>query len=146
MPRGGIALKRQLRQARRLDRAAVHVGFEAFQPRERARRLFIKDFQNRAERAHAGGVSRNNQFALFQFENVLKRLHDAFIPRDAAMKRYRLFKRFPLAEIAFVIPRHRVAQARHDVVIRRGDLLQMNHVRFGEDRAASGDARRMRGF
>ena len=51
-----------------------------------------------------------------------------------------------LGYVALEISRKGKAKARHQLVIGRRDLLEVDHVRFREDRAPSGDPRRVLRF
>ena len=44
---------------------------------------------------------------------------------------------FPFADIALEISCQGIAEASDDIIIRGGDLLKMDHIRFGEDTASS---------
>jgi len=96
--------------------------------------------------AHGGEVLGHDQFAVGQAAGAFERPDHARIGRHPAVKRDGASQLLALGDGAFEVPRQRHAQARHDIVVRRRDLLKVDHVGLGEDAAASGDSRGVLGL
>ena len=128
------------------SRIVLHVCFEHLQ---RGNAGVVSRFdhgKNGPDGAHRGEVFGHDQFAVFQTADTLERPHHARIGRHASVKRDGAGKLLALGDRALEVPRKGHAQARDDVVIRRGDLLEVDHVGLGEHAAASGDAGRVFGL
>ena len=81
---------------------------------------------------------------------ALARVHDfpegpdhAGISRDPAGEHQGFQHLFAAPDGTFEVPGDGEAKAGDDVVIRRGELLEVYHVRLGEHAAPPGDARRV---
>ena len=94
-------------------------------------------------RTHDIKMFRNDEGDLqFSFESFL----DTSIRCDATLEDNGGQDLFPSADIIQIILHQGVAKASHDILNRMSDLLFVNHVGFGKDRASSRDPHGVTGF
>ncbi len=92
------------------------------------------------ESPHEGKVFRNDQIPLFEFQDIQKRPAHACVGGHTSLKTDGFNESPPFADVALKIPGQGIAESRDDVVVGRGDLLEMNHVRLGKDAATSSNS------
>ena len=84
-----------------------------------------------------------NKLAGLQIQDLGKGPHHAGVGRDPALEHDRSVEFLAAGDRALKIAGDGETEPGHDIVIGSGDLLQVDHVGFGENTATPGDARRM---
>src|SRR5512135_46324 len=99
--------------------------------------LFVfKRDQNGSNRSHRGKVGWNDQFSIGDFQNVPKGFSHSKIGGHSSLKDDRSWEVLSLPHVTLKISRHRVTEACDDIIIGCGDLLKVDHIRFGKDTAS----------
>ncbi len=133
-------------EGRKLARGALsREGREVVEARPVGRDQFSGGLrvQSGPDGAHGGEVLGDDEVGLVETEDVAHGLHDARVGRHAALEGDRGLDRRRGADSALEVAREGVAEAGDDVVDRRRLLLEVDHVRLGEDRAAARHSRRV---
>ena len=87
----------------------------------------------------------NDELSIGKFQYLLKGLSHSQICRHSSLKEDGFDEVLSLSHIALEISCHGIAEARDDVIIRRGNLLKVDHIRLGKDAAPPRDpGRRLR--
>ncbi len=86
---------------------------------------------------------RNDEPPIREFQDILECLSHSHIGRHPSLKGDRSDKGLSLADVALEISGQGITETGDDVIVRRGDLLKVNHIRFGKDTASSGNAGRI---
>ena len=97
--------------------------------------------QTGANGPHGCKIFRDDQLSVRELQHIQKGLPHSHIGRHPPLEGDGLSKDFPFPDVALEISCQRITKASHDVIIRCSNLLEMDHVRFGEDAASPCDAR-----
>ena len=90
---------------------------------------------------HGSEVFGDDKLIFREIENFEKCSTHARVSGNAALKSDRWLKRNASADGAFKVSRDRETETSDDIMIRGGDLLQVNHIALGKDAATPGNAR-----
>ncbi len=82
-------------------------------------------------------MRRDEEAGLVKAEDLAEGLAHPQVVGHAPLKGHRRRDGFALADIAFEVAGHGLAQARDDLKVRGGPLLQVDHVGLGKDAAAA---------
>src|SRR3989338_2736373 len=103
--------------------------------------LILQAIEQGADCPQRSKVFRDNEFSRWQIENAFKGAHHANIGGDSALKGNWPFKNFTPANGSHKITRYGLTKTGNNILVGSPFLLQMNHVGFGKDGTAAGDAR-----
>ena len=84
-------------------------------------------------------MSGNGHGAVGELQHVLERPAHPGVLGDAAQEQHGRDELLALAHGGLEVPGHGIAEPGDDIVVGRGDLLEVDHVALGEDAAAAGD-------
>src|SRR3990172_3230715 len=101
------------------------------------------DHERRAHGAGSIEVLGHKEVPVREPQHILERPPHPEVRGHAAEEQERRNNFFALPDRGLEVPGHGITEACHDVVIRRGDLLQMDHVALREHAAPARDARRV---
>ncbi len=96
-----------------------------------------------AQGPHGGKVFRNDEVLFLQLKDIQKRTAHTHIGGNPSLETDGLCERPALPDVAFEISGQGVAEPCHNVVVRGGDLLEMDHVRLGKHAAPTGNTGRV---
>ncbi len=123
----------------------LEVAFQYSQIRCAVARAVLAREQRSAHRAGGGGMLGHQEIFRRQLEQLAESAHHALVAGDAAVEGDGRDDLLPARHHGDEVAREGEAEAGNDIAQRGGLLLQVNHVCFGEDAAAPGDARRVLG-
>ena len=88
----------------------------------------------------------DDQLPVREVQYIRECLSHPHVGRHPSLEGDRFHKGLSFGDIALEVSRKSVAETGNDVVIGCGDLLEVNHVRFGEDTAPPCNAGRIGRF
>ncbi len=106
----------------------------------------VHDHERGADRARGGKMLRHRHLGFRQGKHFAEGPAHAEVRGHAAEEQKRRMELFALAHGGLEIPGHGKTEPGHDIVIRRGALLEMDHVALGKDTAPARNTRRLCGF